>query len=72
MNVTKVSFYKEKIFSARWFQTWGTLLLGSMVIATGYTFFMTPYQIVPGRNLWYFYHFELETGIPDRYGGIVF
>ena len=48
MNVTKVSFYKEKIFSARWFQTWGTLLLGSMVIATGYTFFMTPYQIVPG------------------------
>ena len=60
MNVTKVSFYKEKIFSARWFQTWGTLLLGSMVIATGYTFFMT------------FYHFELETGIPDRYGGIVF
>lgn len=38
MNVTKVSFYKEKIFSARWFQTWGTLLLGSMVIATGYTF----------------------------------
>ena len=48
MNVTKVSFYKEKIFSARWFQTWGTLLLGSMVIAVGYTFFMTPYQIVPG------------------------
>ena len=48
MNITKVSFYKEKIFSARWFQTWGTLLLGSMVIATGYTFFMTPYQIVPG------------------------
>lgn len=48
MNVTKVSYYKEKIFSARWFQTWGCLLLGSMVIATGYTFFMTPYQIVPG------------------------
>ncbi len=48
MNVTKVSFYKEKIFSMRWFQTWGTLLLGSMVIALGYTFFMTPYQIVPG------------------------
>lgn len=48
MNVIKASFYKEKIFSARWFQTWGTLLLGSMVIATGYTFFMTPYQIVPG------------------------
>ena len=48
MNVTKVSFYKDKIFSTRWFQTWGTLLLGSFVIAVGYTFFMTPYQIVPG------------------------
>ncbi len=48
MNVTKPSFYKEKIFSAQWFKTWGTLLLGSMVIALGYTFFMTPYQIVPG------------------------
>lgn len=48
MNVTKVSFYKEKIFSASWFQTYSTLLMGSFVIATGYTFFMTPYQIVPG------------------------
>ena len=48
MNVMKVSFYKEKIFSAEWFQTYATLFLGSLVIATGYTFFMTPYKIVPG------------------------
>ncbi len=48
MNVMNVSFYKDKIFSARWFQTYATLFLGSMVIATGYTFFMTPYKIVPG------------------------
>ena len=48
MNVTKASFYKEKIFSAEWFQTYATLFLGSLVIATGYTFFMTPYKIVPG------------------------
>ena len=48
MNVMNASFYKEKIFSARWFQTYATLFLGAMVIATGYTFFMTPYKIVPG------------------------
>ncbi|MEG0795165.1 MAG: YitT family protein [Odoribacter sp.] len=48
MNVTKASFYKEKIFSAEWFQTYVILFIGSMVIATGYTFFMTPYKIVPG------------------------
>lgn len=48
MNLTNVSFYKEKIFSAQWFQTYATLLLGSFVISIGYIFFMTPYKIVPG------------------------
>lgn len=48
MNVISASFYREKIFSAQWFQTYATLFLGAMVIATGYTFFMTPYKIVPG------------------------
>lgn len=48
MNVTKTSFYKDKIFSAHWFQTYFLLLLGSFLLATGYTFFMTPYKIVPG------------------------
>lgn len=48
MNVMQASFYKEKIFSAQWFQTYATLFFGAMVIAVGYTFFMTPYKIVPG------------------------
>lgn len=48
MNVINVSFYKEKIFSAEWFQTYATLCLGAMILACGYTFFMTPYKIVPG------------------------
>lgn len=48
MNVMNISFYKDKIFSARWFQTYATLILGSFVISIGYTFFMTPYKIVPG------------------------
>lgn len=48
MNVMNASFYKEKIFSAHWFQTYATLLLGSFIISIGYIFFMTPYKIVPG------------------------
>lgn len=48
MNVMNLSFYKEKIFSARWFQTYLTLFIGSFVLAMGYTFFMTPYKIIPG------------------------
>lgn len=46
--MVKVSFYKEKIFSTEWFQTYVTLLFGTLILATGYTFFMTPYKIVPG------------------------
>lgn len=38
MNVMNISFYKDKIFSARWFQTYATLILGSFVISIGYTF----------------------------------
>lgn len=46
--VHNMSFYKEKIFSAEWFQTYAILVIGTLFLATGYTFFMTPYKIVPG------------------------
>lgn len=46
--MVNVSFYKEKIFSAEWFRTYATLVIGTLILATGYTFFMTPYKIVPG------------------------
>ena len=48
MNALNPVFYKEKIFSAAWFRTYGLLVIGSFVLAMGYTFFMTPYKIVPG------------------------
>ncbi|MDR1756741.1 MAG: YitT family protein [Culturomica sp.] len=48
MNAKRLSAYREKIFSAQWFQDYALLIIGAFVLAVGYTFFMTPYKIVPG------------------------
>lgn len=39
---------KEKLFSNRWFQAYGMIVLGSLILATGYALFMAPQGIVPG------------------------
>lgn len=39
---------KEKIFSKKWFISYSLILIGSIVLAAGFVFFITPYKIVPG------------------------
>jgi len=39
---------KEKLFSAKWFKSYSLILLGSVIMATGYVFFISPNNIVPG------------------------
>ncbi|MDY0342319.1 MAG: YitT family protein [Lentimicrobium sp.] len=39
---------KEKLFTPRWFLAYGFILIGTMLVATGYVFFITPYKIIPG------------------------
>ncbi|MCF8219362.1 MAG: YitT family protein [Bacteroidales bacterium] len=39
---------KEKLFSNRWFQAYGMIVLGSFILATGYALFIAPHEIVPG------------------------
>ncbi|MCF8332361.1 MAG: YitT family protein [Bacteroidales bacterium] len=39
---------KEKLFSSRWFQAYGMIVLGSLILATGYALFIAPQEIVPG------------------------
>lgn len=39
---------KEKIFSRKWFISWILIILGSVILAAGFVFFITPYKIVPG------------------------
>jgi len=38
----------ERLFSARWFYSYGLILLGSLIMAAGYVYFIVPYKIVPG------------------------
>jgi uncharacterized membrane-anchored protein YitT (DUF2179 family) len=38
----------DKLFSARWFRDYTLILLGTLAVASGYVFFITPYKIVPG------------------------
>lgn len=39
---------KDKIFSRRWFQDYTYITVGSLIMAVGFVFFITPYRIVPG------------------------
>ena len=39
---------KEKIFSRKWFISYALIILGAMIMASGYVFFISPNKIVPG------------------------
>jgi len=39
---------KEKPFSAQWLKSYAYILTGTLAVAAGYVFFITPYKIVPG------------------------
>lgn len=39
---------KDKTFSRRWFQDYTYITLGSLIMAIGFVYFITPYKIVPG------------------------
>ena len=38
----------DKLFSARWFRDYAFIFTGTLAVASGYVFFITPYKIVPG------------------------
>jgi uncharacterized membrane-anchored protein YitT (DUF2179 family) len=38
----------EKLFSKKWFISYGLITLGSFILAAGFVFFISPYRIVPG------------------------
>ena len=43
-----ILFQNEKFFTKKWFKDYGLIILGSLSVAIGYVFFITPYKIVPG------------------------
>jgi len=46
-NINKL-FQDEKLFSAAWFKDYSLILIGSLCVAAGYVYFITPFKIVPG------------------------
>jgi uncharacterized membrane-anchored protein YitT (DUF2179 family) len=43
-----VFLHSDKVFSRSWFINHALIVVGSLIMATGYVFFITPHRIVPG------------------------
>jgi len=39
---------KEKLFSGSWFKAYSFIILGALIMAAGYVFFISPYRFAPG------------------------
>lgn len=39
---------KERVFSRKWLVSYSFIITGSIILAAGFVFFITPYKIVPG------------------------
>jgi uncharacterized membrane-anchored protein YitT (DUF2179 family) len=43
-----MDFRPEKTFSKKWFISYSFIVLGSIILAAGFVFFISPYKIIPG------------------------
>jgi uncharacterized membrane-anchored protein YitT (DUF2179 family) len=43
-----MDFRPEKVFSKKWFLSYSLIVIGSIILAAGFVFFISPYKIVPG------------------------
>jgi uncharacterized membrane-anchored protein YitT (DUF2179 family) len=43
-----MEFRTEKLFSKKWFISYSLIIIGSIILAAGFVFFISPYKIVPG------------------------
>ncbi len=43
-----MEFRTEKLFSKKWFISYSLIVIGSIILAAGFVFFISPYKIVPG------------------------
>jgi len=43
-----MDFRPEKLFSKKWFISYSLIITGSIILAAGFVFFISPYKIVPG------------------------
>ncbi len=39
---------KDKLFTRKWFISYGLIIVGTFLVSIGYVYFITPYKIIPG------------------------
>ena len=44
----KHRFFSDKLFSIRWFKSYALIIVGSVIMSAGFSFFADPHKIVPG------------------------
>lgn len=58
---------KDKLFTRKWFISYGLILVGTLFVSSGYVYFITPYKIIPGGvygiSIVLHYLFDLPVGM---------
>ncbi|MDL2296435.1 YitT family protein [Bacteroidales bacterium OttesenSCG-928-B11] len=62
----------DKPFSRNWFVSYGSLVIGTFILALGYAFFMTPYKIIPGGIYGISIVLHHKFGFPVGMGALCF
>ena len=60
----KIVVFEEKLFSKKFFVNYSILIIGSLLVAAGYVFFLVPYKIVPGGLFGLGMIINALTGLP--------
>ncbi len=63
--------YKVKLFSRKWFADYALIVIGSLIMASGYSFFAEPYRIVPGGAYGIAIIIHHMTGYPTGVVGLL-
>lgn len=68
----KERFFTDKLFSGRWFRSYSLIILGSLIMSAGYSFFADPHKIVPGGVYGTAIVIHHVFGLPTGTVGLVF
>lgn len=68
----KERFFTDKLFSGRWFRSYLLIVLGSIIMSAGYSFFADPHKIVPGGVYGTAIVIHHVFGLPTGTVGLVF
>lgn len=70
-NFRRLAFLRamndEPLYSRRWFRTWSLIVVGALIMAAGYVYFIVPFKIVPGGlygiGIILYYLLKLPVGV---------